>query len=171
MKNDKAVVQNESLVRILKIGQCDSISGKTQLTYHIGCTAEDIQFRIYRNSGSGYFSNEWITFASIAEVLSKTHIISSVHLVPLYVGRSANNWAFLLACLLAENLIAESTEIDRSFVSVEPAAFIAEMKALMDSDIALDPDAKPKKVVAIKKAGNGKKVTPESAPLAAETAP
>ncbi len=157
MTQSKEVVQNESLIRILKVGQCDSISGKSKLTYHIGCTTEDLLFRVYGNSSSGYFSNEWITFARIAEALSKTQIITSVNLSPLYVGRSSNNWAFLLACLLAENLVAESTERDRSFVGVDPAPFVAEMKMLLDSDIALDPDAKPPKKSVIKKAGNGKK--------------
>ncbi len=168
MKKVNEVVQNDSPIRILKIGSCKSISGKSDLIYYIGCTAEDLLFKVQANSNSGYFSREWIAYSRIHEIISLRDTITSYCLFPLYVGRSTNSPAFLLAAIRSEGLIAESAEVDRSFVPTNPAVFIAEMKALMDSDIALDPDAKPKKVAAIKKAGNSKKVVAEAAPLTTE---
>jgi hypothetical protein len=78
----------EANVRILKIHSCPSVSGKSTLTYHIGCTEEgDIQFRIHANTNAGFFSNEWLPLSTLQGALAKsTGPFTSVVLAPLFRG-------------------------------------------------------------------------------------
>ncbi|WP_223248468.1 hypothetical protein, partial [Sulfurirhabdus autotrophica] len=102
---------SETVMRILKTGTCPSCSGKSNLTYHIGCAVNgesnctdesSIQFRVFSNTGNGFFSKEWIPLEVILQVLSKVPsdkpLISYV-LYPLFRGKSINTPAFLLAAM------------------------------------------------------------------------
>lgn len=151
----------EPAIRILKIELCPSLSGKSTLTYHIGCDAESaIHFRVFGNSSSGYFSREWIAADKIGKALGESNNITSFTLRDIYTGKSCNNGGFLLAALKNEGLVFPSEEEDaRNYLLGDPGKFMAEMKALMDSQVSLDPDSKPKKP-------SKKKAASESAPSA-----
>jgi hypothetical protein len=57
-------------MRVLKTATCKTLSGKSTLTYQIGCTPESIiHLRISKNSGGGFFSDEWIPFEAVQEAL------------------------------------------------------------------------------------------------------
>ena len=145
-------------IRILKIASCPTLSGKSQLTYHLGCDGESkIYFRVYANSSSGYFNNEWVPADSIGKALGESINITSFTLQSIYLGKSQNNGGFMLAALLAEGLVNRSSDNERQYLLADPTGFNAEVKALMESDASLDPDAKPKKP-------SKKKSTPEVAP-------
>lgn len=148
-------------IRILKIAACPSLSGKSSLTYHVGCDADGaIHFRIQANSGGGYFNNEWVSADKIGKVLGEGSGITSFTLQSAYVGKSQNNGGFILAALFAEGLVNRSADNERQYLLADPAAFNAEVKALMESDVSLDPDAKPKKP-------SKKKSAPEAEPSTA----
>ena len=140
MKN----VTPESDIRILKAGSCLSVSGKSTLTYHIGCTSEsDIQFRIYANTAAGFFSQEWLPLKAIDDVLTKAGgNFTSFALQPLFRGKSQNNPAFLLAVLQREGLVARATDKKRCYGKLDAGGFIAEIKALIDSNTSLNADGK-----------------------------
>lgn len=144
MKEAQANTVNIPTIRILKIGTCPSLSGKTNLTFHLGCDAESaIHFRIYANSGGGYFNNEWVSAVRIAKALGESTSITSFTLQSAYVGKSQNNGGFMLAVLLAEGLVYR---FERQYLIADPAEFNASVKVLMESSVSLDADAKPKKV-------------------------
>ncbi len=169
----KQDTQPAPAMRILKIGTCPSLSESSTLTFAVACDDESaIYFRILENSGGGYHSaKEWVPLNAIGKALSESTNITSFTLHPIYKGKSLNNGGFLLAALKNEGLVLSSASEDkkvRSYQLGDPGKFMAEIKMLMDSDISLDPDAKPKKVAAIKKAGNSKKVAAETAPLTTE---
>jgi hypothetical protein len=66
----KAVKPVVPSLRILKVGRCPTVSGKSTLTYHVGCTAESaIQIRLYANSGNGFLNQDWIPWTAIQERL------------------------------------------------------------------------------------------------------
>ena len=70
---------------IVKVDSCPSLTGKSTLTYHIGCNADEIQIRVHANTGGGYFSKEWIAFSVIQETLAKqSKPFSSMLLKPLF---------------------------------------------------------------------------------------
>jgi hypothetical protein len=128
-------------IRVLKIGSCPSLTGKSTLTYQIGCTAEsEVHLRVADNSGGGFFSDEWVPFATIQEAFDKQpkeRPIISLILYPLFQGRSLNTPAFLLAVLKAEGLVKPLGDKKRGYERVDPAEFMAEIKKLMNSSIDL----------------------------------
>ena len=45
---------------VVKTSTCDTLTKKSRLTYHIGTLPDgEIYFRIHKNTGNGFFSNEW----------------------------------------------------------------------------------------------------------------
>ncbi len=168
--NAKQDTQPAPAMRVLKIGTCPSLSESSTLTYHVGCDDKsDIYFRVFDNSSSGYFNKEWVSMDSIGKALGGSTNITSFTLHPIYKGKSLNNGGFLLAALKNEQLVlAPENEKVRSYQLGDPGKFLAEVKMLIESSVSLDADTKPKKVAAIKKAGNSKKVAAEATPLTAE---
>ena len=144
-------------LRILKIGRCQTVSGKSTLTYHVGCTPESvIKIRLYGNSGNGFLNQDWIPWTAIQErlepQLGATSFTSQV-LHSLFSGKSLNSPGFLMAVLKAEGVVRVSTVKRRCYEPVKDAGFIAEIERLMASSVDLDIDgeakaaakAKPKK--------------------------
>jgi len=93
----------DNQMQVLKTGTCNTFSGKSKLTYQIGSLPdESVHLRIARNTGGGFFSDEWIAFDDIYRVLKKrpkgTPVLSHF-LTPLLRGKSVNTSAFILAVL------------------------------------------------------------------------
>ena len=144
-------------LRILKIGRCPTVSGKSTLTYHVGCTPESvIKVRLYGNSGNGFLNQDWIPWTAIQErlepQLGATSFTSQV-LHSLFSGKSLNSPGFLMAVLKAEGVVRVSTVKRRCYEPVKGSGFLAEIERLMASGVDLDIDgeakaaakAKPKK--------------------------
>lgn len=137
-----------TIFRILKIGTCPSVSGKSTLTYHVGCIADDdseIQFRVYTNSANGFFSPEWVSLSAIEEALEKRPTnkpITSFLLHSLFRGKSVNTPAFLLAALKNEGLLSLAEGKRRSYQRTDSLKFITEINQLMSSQIDLKVEEK-----------------------------
>lgn len=144
--------------RILKIATCLSLSGRTDLTYHVGCTEDrDVCFRIWDTSGKGIHSKEWVCASLIHKTLNSSAMISAPMLLPLFkVGRSVNTAGFLLAALRNEGLVAHDPEVAHKYVRVQSNGFVEEMNALMDAGTSLDPVADAPAVGKVGKRGNRK---------------
>ena len=128
-------------IRILKIRSCSSRSGKSTLTYHIGCNPEgELQFRIFANSGNGFFNDEWVSLNALLSKASEQ--FTSYALSPLFRGKSTNTPAFLLAALMEEKLVQVSGKNKRCYEKGNPSQFLADMKVLIDAKTNLKEDAK-----------------------------
>lgn len=143
-------------VRILKIGSSPTLSGKGTLQYHLGCTSDGgILFRVDANSGSGYFSNEWIEMSAIQLASSKIPadkpVTSYLLLNPLFHGRSTNTPAFLMAVLKQEGLVRPVEGEGRCYERTDGAEFFAEVKTLMESSVDIKVADKPKQAAPVKK--------------------
>ena len=132
------------LMRVLKIGNCPTQSGRGKLTYNIGCNpASEIHFRVASNSGGGYFSPEWISLASILDALAQDNKpLTSFALYSLFSGKSVNTPAFLFAALKEEKLVQIDEESPRCYVAVATDGFMAEMARLIESGADLKVPAK-----------------------------
>ena len=99
---------NESMT-IVKTASCDTLTKKSKLTYQIGTLPDgEVYFRIHKNSGNGFFSNEWIAMQDIQKVLSKIPVgkpVTAIMLNDLFTGKSVNTPGFLLAVLVHEKLL------------------------------------------------------------------
>ena len=125
----------ESTIHTIKTGNCTSRSGKSKLTYLIGADADsEIQFRIYGNTGNGFFNNDWIPLKTILELLGKSGgAFTSFTLHPLLKGKSNNTPAFLIASLLEEGIIHRSLTEKRCYEMSDVSVFMTKIKPLMES--------------------------------------
>ncbi len=164
----KAAIAEPSL-RILKIGRCPTVSGKSTLTYHVGCTPESvIKLRLYGNSGNGFLNQDWIPWTAIQARLQLQSLFTSQVLHALFSGKSLNSPGFLMAVLKAEGVVRVSTVKRRCYEAVKDAGFLAGIEQLMASgvDIDIDAEAKP----GAKPAGKSRPKKQEAEPAATDEA-
>lgn len=123
------------IIRILKLGNCPTLSGKGKLEYHLCCEATgDICFRMTSNSGGGYFSSEWVSLKSLQDALEKApKPITSYALASLFRGKSVNTPSFLFAALLAEGLVQRDEENPRVYVTCPVDGFLSQVGQLIDA--------------------------------------
>ena len=128
-------VPSEPEVRVLKSAGCPSVSGKSKLTYEIGLQGEtDPVIRIARNSGGGYFSDEWLPLAAIQKVLAGRGAdkgLTSNAFRGTYLGKSVNTAGFLVAVLKAEGVIRPREDKARLYEVADWDGFVASIQALI----------------------------------------
>jgi hypothetical protein len=107
MTKAKPIDELDDTMHVLSTGTCDTLSGSSKLTYHIGSMPDgEIYLRVHSNTGGGFFSQEWISLQDILTALKKrpdSKPITSILLNPLLRGKSANTPGFLLAVLPRES--------------------------------------------------------------------
>jgi len=111
-------------MKILKKGECPSLSGRSTLTYRIGINDKDeIYLSLTGNTGTGLFKKEdWVSLSTFEQLLAKMkNPFTSGQLAALFTGKSANCQGFFLAVLLNEGLLKPSREKQRHFELVDPA--------------------------------------------------
>ena len=132
---------SEPEIRILKSTTCPSLSGKSTLTYHVGCDADKaIYLRIFTNTGKGMFAKDWRALATLGKLLAKIppdELITSGSLLPVTKGKSINTAGFLLAALKNEGLVQDAPDNRRGYVRNEPGEFLAGIQALIASGVSL----------------------------------
>ena len=140
---------SQEIMCILKIETCPSLSGRSILTYNVGCNNhKDIYLRLSENSGKGNFNKEWICLNPL--VNSKEKTFSSGSMRKLFRGKSVNTASFIMAVLKAEGLIEESEE-DHSYRRIDPSGFMEGILSLMGSKSETLPSCEGK-TVKVKKA-------------------
>ena len=119
-------------MRVLKRDTCPSSSGKSELSYQIGCNEEEeLYFMVYKNSGKGFFNSGWQSLKSIMALLEETpYPITGATLLPLYNRLSINTSYFLIVCLLNEGILERWKRIYK-LNDIKP--FMAKMKVLIDA--------------------------------------
>ena len=105
--------------KIILTSKCQTVSSKSTLTYNIAVDdkSKDL-IRVFSNTGGGYFSNEWILIDDINDTLKdipNDQPISSIHLFPLFKGKSVNTPGYLLAVLINEKVLVSHLEIKRQY--------------------------------------------------------
>ena len=119
-------------MRVLKEDTCPSSSWKSELSYQIGSNKkEELYFRVFKNSGNGFFSPEWKSLKTIMALLEEAPCpITGATLLPLYNRLSINTAYFMLVCLLSEGIVERWKRIYK-LNDIEP--FMTKMKALIAS--------------------------------------
>jgi hypothetical protein len=145
-------------MRILKTATCKSTSGKSTLTYQIGALPDStVHIRITKNSGAGFFNDEWVAIKTIQKALAngpKGQPLTSFLLQPLLRGGSSNTPAFIVAALTHERLLRAMKGKKRGHELLDPVGFDAKMQKLVTSK------AKPKRSTS----STSKKVVTKKAP-------
>ena len=129
-------------MRILQVATCPSLSGRSELTYHIGCDEDsEIQFRIWANTAAGMFSDMWVSLADLNEMLIGADKVTSGTLQPLFASTSKNNAGFMLAVLKGEGLIDRSQLHERAYQCMDTKPFLDRINALIAAGVDLPEDA------------------------------
>ena len=147
-------------LRILKIANCGSLSGRSTLTYQIGVieTNSEIQLRLFHNTAKGYFCKDWVSMALIDLLLSEANIFSSGDVQRLFFqGKSVNSGGFVLAALRHEGLIRTSEGSLRSYERLDPTAWHEEIAALIEAGVSLSEHQAPEVPVVVAKKGKASK--------------
>jgi hypothetical protein len=151
--------ENNPDMKVLKTATCKTLSGKSTLTYQIGCNSDaDIHLRITKNSGGGFFSDEWVKYEDIQAVLkerSKDSPIMSHFISPLLKGKSSNTSGFIMAALSHLKLLRPLPKKKRLHELLDQGSFLDTAEKLMSSDVK--PKAAVKKTVRKKATSRTKK--------------
>jgi hypothetical protein len=136
MKTPKRKTEDNPDMKVLKTSTCKTLSGKSTLTYQVGTQDDEIHVRITKNTGGGFFSDEWVSLIDIRSVLDEQlegTPVTSFILQPLFHGKSVNTPAFLLAALANEKLLRPMKGKKRNHEPVEPEEFTVMVKKLTAS--------------------------------------
>ena len=151
-------------MRVLKTATCKTLSGKSTLTYQIGATPDStVHLRISKNSGGGHFSDEWIPFEDIQEILKErprgTPVLAHL-LTPSLKGKSVNTSAFILAALTHLKLLKPLPKKQRLHELLDPQPFLDQLEKLMSAPVKTRATAKKTvRKAAVKKAAIKKRAT------------
>ena len=117
-------------IRILKENSCPSLSERSTLTYHIGCTAEaDFLLRVDANSGTGKFNRQWIQLNTILELIAACDKpFSWAVLSPVFKNQSVNTAGFMMAVLKQEGLVQP---LGRRYERLDPEPFLTQMRKMI----------------------------------------
>ena len=112
---------------VLLTTKCQTVTGKSTLTYHVGVDPDDnLYIRVNHNTGGGYFSREWLELNHITSILAEVmgHPITSIDLFPLFKGKSVNTPGYLLAVLIQEGLLTSVEDKKRKYQFVGTDKFL-----------------------------------------------
>lgn len=134
-------------IRVLKIGSCPTLSGRSELTYHLGRHEdESIYLRIVQNTGNGQFNPDWVALMQIEKLLVEhptNQVMSSTVMRPVFQGKSSNSPAFLFAVLKAEGMVKASEDKDGGYLLGNIEAFKGMATKLKVDAPASQSNAKP----------------------------
>jgi len=100
--------QTSSANRPLRTSTCQSLSGKSTLTYCVGIDADSsLYIQLMANSGAGRFNEDSIPYGAISDLLRHHQgtEIRSATLKGLGPQKSTNSPGFMAAVLLNEGLL------------------------------------------------------------------
>ncbi len=170
MTNSKAKPQSHQSIRIIKKGNCPSISPNSDatLSYDVSYNddsssdTDDILFRVSGNTGGGYMNTTYWSLKEVLDILSSVdnedHFKSTLF-APIFRGKSANSMGFAVAVMRQEKLLAPVP--GKPFSSMKNLSETAYRKALQKLPKKSLPDtiAKAEVAKAKKKVVNAKKLS------------
>jgi hypothetical protein len=143
-------------IKVLKTATCPTLSGKSTLTYQIGISPESVvHLRISKNSGAGFFSDEWIALDDILATLKKLRKdtpITAYYLSELFQGKSVNTPSFLLSVLKQLKVVRQLPKNKRHHELLDPMPFLDQVTQLMDTSAKSGGATRKALGAAIKKA-------------------
>ncbi|EED34240.1 conserved hypothetical protein [Luminiphilus syltensis NOR5-1B] len=151
-------------ITVIKKASTKSLEGRGKLDYELGTDAAGaLHWRIAKNSGGGFFSDEWVSFQAIQAALEEwpeERPITSMALRSLFQGKSVNTPSFLLAALLCEGVVRLLAGKRRQYELGDVAAFLETVHATKA------PHSNPRQPRAQAKAKAGTRMTKPTKPSA-----
>ncbi len=127
MSENTTETEPETIIEIETIyeGQCESISGRSTLTYAVGRNPEDgsLALRLVRNSKKGMFSKEPASASEIDAVVIGEEALTGTAFQVLHPGRSINTGGFVMAVCKDLGLIRVNAENSRLHENIPTVNF------------------------------------------------
>ena len=139
-------IPEKSEIDIVATQKTKTVSGKSDLTYHLGKDDDSNAYlRIWVNSSNGYFSNEYLSLAAIITSLEKQGGASftSFAFQELFKGKSVNTPGFLVAALLNEGVLALEENKKRKYLYVSADKLLAKIDKAQPRKVAKKAAPKP----------------------------
>ncbi len=110
---------------VIYTGTCESLSGRSDLTFVIGRHTGDgtLSLAIAANSGGGMFCKDWVSAGAIQDVVLGESELTAKSFHQLHAGRSINTGGFILAALKELGLIRAKEENTRLHEHVPGTTF------------------------------------------------
>lgn len=88
-------------IEVIYTGECQSVSGRSTLTYEVGRNSADrtLHLRIAANTGQGMWCKDWAAATAIEAVVKAGGKLTAHSFQALHQGRSINSGGFVLAAL------------------------------------------------------------------------
>ncbi len=140
----EAITPQPPAMRIVRIQDCASLSGRSTLTYHIGYSEVNSErhLRIFANTAKGYFCKDWVSLSLLDLLLSETKGFASSTVQQMFFeGKSVNSGGFVLAALRNEGLIRAIPGSLRSYERLDGATWQQEILALIQAGVSLSGTA------------------------------
>jgi hypothetical protein len=139
-------------IEVIYTGTCESLSGRSDLTFSIGRHSEDgtMYLALTGNSGKGIFSSQFVPATAIQDVVIGAHEVTGQSLKVLYPSVSTNSNAFLLSVLRAIGLVEVNPEQTRQHRHVGGMTVERCVSALMSHARAVKPEAGGRKTLKLK---------------------
>lgn len=140
----KKPTTQESPMAIVKVATCPTLSGRSELTYHLGRDPEsEAYIRVVQNTGNGQFNADWVSLSLIEKLLiehPQEKPLTSRVMAPVFRGKSSNSPAFLFAVLKTEGVVISAPEKDSGYLLGSLEAFRQSVAALatVGVDTAVD---------------------------------
>lgn len=134
-------------IRVAKIANCKSLSGMTELEYHVGYeagTLDKIYIRITASNGNGKFNSCWWSLGDIEHALSSIPSKSAFTVSALksvFAGRSVNTMYFALAAILDTGLLRRADPVEDGYVRNTPQEWWQELSRLIAAGTNLVQDS------------------------------
>ena len=104
----------DALIRVLKNGNCPSLTARSTLGYQLGLKDEsELYLRLISNTGSGFFSKEWVACSVIEQLINGSAELTSTSFKALFPNKSVNTGGFVMAVIKALGLIQTNPQNSR----------------------------------------------------------
>ena len=121
---DAAPENPDALIRVLKNGSCASLTARSTLGYQLGLKDEsELYLRLVSNTGSGFFSKEWIPCSVIEQLINGSAELTSTSFKAIFPNKSVNTGGFVMAVIKALGLIQTNPQNSRWHQQVPEMTF------------------------------------------------
>ena len=112
-------------VEVIYVGECESLSGRSVLTYAVGRHADDgtLHLRVTDNSGGGMWCKDWAAASDIQSIVIGATELTAKSFHSLHSGRSINTGGYIAAALKDLGLIRVGQENTRLHEHVPTTTF------------------------------------------------
>ncbi len=135
------------IINTAKIATCKSLSGLTELQYHLGYEADakdKIHIRIATSNGNGKFNSIFWSLAEIEDCLAGIPVDQSFQasaLKPVFASRSVNTLYFVLAALLDCRFLRRAEPIEEGYIRNAQLIWLPELLQLAEAGTNLLPES------------------------------